>query len=98
MFQERPEMPRITAVCIPPGTELVLRDIPPELRSRWKVAEEETVTFTQISDNPYSYRDAVRFRTGLEVLLQNLREGMRCEVASVGDSGRVERDLAIPVL
>jgi hypothetical protein len=47
------------------------------------VSETEEVTFTQISANAHSYRDAVRFRNGRQVLLQALREGQRVQVVSL---------------
>src|SRR5713226_5586327 len=37
------------AVCVPPGTRLVLRDIPERLQEQFGVGTEEEVTFTQLS-------------------------------------------------
>jgi hypothetical protein len=68
------------AICIPPGARLVLRDIPERLQREVGVKEEEEVVFVQQSANPYSYRDAVRFSNGAEVLLQRLEEGQRVDV------------------
>jgi hypothetical protein len=44
------------------------------------VGPAEEVTFTQISAAANSYRDAVRFRNGRLVRLQELREGQRVKV------------------
>ncbi len=71
------------AVCIPPGARLIVKDVPADLRLQCRVAEREVVTFTQISADVNSYRDAVRFRNGYEIRLQDLREGMRVEVISL---------------
>jgi hypothetical protein len=71
------------AVCIPPGAQLVVKDIPADLQRQCRVADREAVTFTQISADVNSYRDAVRFRNGFEIRLQELREGMRVEVLSL---------------
>jgi hypothetical protein len=68
------------AVCIPPGATLLLRDIPQPLRQEFGLREEEEVTFTQITAAANSYRDAVRFSNGAELLLQRLQEGQRVAV------------------
>jgi len=70
----------VAAVCIPPGARLVLRDIPVRLQKDLGLGPEESVTFTQISAMVNTYRDAVRFRNGFEVRLQELHEGQRVEV------------------
>jgi hypothetical protein len=71
------------AVCIPPGAQLVVKDVPIDLQRQWQVAEREAVLFTQISADVNSYRDAIRFRNGYQIRLQDLREGMRVEVISL---------------
>jgi hypothetical protein len=68
------------AVCIPPGARLRLRDIPERLQRQLDVGADEEVTFAQLSAEPFSYRDAVRFNNGKEVLLQKLEVGQRVEV------------------
>jgi len=73
-------MKPIPAVCVPPGAQLVLRDIPQYLQQQLGVGDEEEVTFTQSSADAYSYRDAVRFNNGREVLLQKLAVGQRVDV------------------
>jgi hypothetical protein len=69
-----------TAVCIAPGAQLLMRDIPHELQSSIKVGPVEEVVFTQLSAEPHAYRDAVRFSNGSEVLLQRLKEGQRVRI------------------
>jgi len=71
------------AVCIPPGAQLIMKDIPADLQRQYRVSAEEGVVFTQISADVNSYRDAVRFSNGYQVRLQDLREGMRVEVLSL---------------
>ena len=71
------------AVCIPPGAQLIVKDVPADLQLQCRVGEREVVTFTQISADENSYRDAIRFRNGYEIRLQDLREGMRVEVISL---------------
>lgn len=71
------------AVCIPPGAQLILKDVPGEMQRQCHVAGREAVTFTQLSADANSYRDAIRFRNGFELRLQDLREGMRVEVISL---------------
>ena len=83
---------RIPAVCVPPGAQLLLRDIPKDLQRQFDVRATEEVTFVQLSAEAYQYRDAVRFRNGREVLLQYLRCGQHVEVLSLcsGDSNEEE--------
>ena len=64
----------VDAVCIPPGGRLVVEDIPASLQRALEVGPIELVTFTHI-EAAGSYRDAVRFKNGREVRLQELREG-----------------------
>lgn len=71
---------RMPVVCIPPGSRLLVRDIPEELQTDLRVCRIEEVTFTQISAAPFSYRDAIRFRNGRQITLQRLEEGQRVRV------------------
>jgi hypothetical protein len=71
------------AVCVPPGARLLLRDIPKDLQQQFGVGGTEDVTFVQLSATPYSYRDAVRFGNGREILLQKLQCGQKVEVLSL---------------
>jgi len=73
----------IPAVCVPPGAALILRDIPKPLQRELEVSEIEAVTFTQISAEANTYRDAIRFRNDRQVLLQRLREGQRITIVSL---------------
>ncbi|HEX6895153.1 MAG TPA: hypothetical protein VF146_07755 [Bryobacteraceae bacterium] len=74
---------RVCAVCIPPGSRLILRDIPKTLQRELCVDEVEPVTFTQISAEVNTYRDAVRFSNNRQLLLQRLREGQHVTVVSM---------------
>lgn len=73
---------KVTAVCVPPGAQLQLLDIPERLRSKLNVEEEEEIVFTQLSAEANRHRDAVRFRSGCEVVLQELEQGQRVFVIS----------------
>ena len=79
------------AVCIPPGARLRLRDIARGLRQTFGVGITEEVTFSQISEASYQYRDAVRFDNGREVLLQDLQCGQPVEVLALC-SGEFEQE------
>jgi hypothetical protein len=74
-----PEPERV-AVCIPPGARLLLGDIPEDLQKSFAVGASEEVTFTELTATPNTYRDAVRFKNGRELLLQRLNEGQRVRV------------------
>ena len=71
------------AVCVPPGARLRLRDIPGYLRHNLQVGTVEEVTFVEQSAEAFSYRDAVRFSNGREILLQHLRCGQHVDVLSL---------------
>jgi len=74
----------VTAVCIPPGAQLVLKSMPEDLQQKWQIGAEESAFFIQTSANANSYRDAVCFYDGTQVSLQSFREGIRAEVLSLG--------------
>ena len=78
-----PRLPEVPAVCVPPGATLRLIDIHASLRHELGVDAEETVTFTQTTAMANTYHDAIRFRTGRQILLQVLREGQRVRVLSL---------------
>jgi len=75
---------RVPAVCIPPGARLILRDIPKGLQRELGVGEVEEVQFIETTAEVNTYRDAVRFKNCRHVLLQQLREGQRVQVLSIG--------------
>lgn len=74
---------RVPAVCVPPGARLILSDIPKMLQRELTVGEVEPVTFTQTSAEVNTYRDAIRFQNGRQILLQRLQEGQRVKVVSL---------------
>lgn len=95
-FDEPGAGPSARAICIPPGAQLILRGIPLDLQRRWSVKEQEHVFFVQTSANVNSYRDAVQFHNGLQLLLQNLRPGIPVQVVSLGGEAPVgERELVL---
>jgi hypothetical protein len=71
------------AVCVPPGAKLLLHGIPARLRRNAGLEETEEVTFTQLTARENTYRDAVRFRSGLTVLLQRLEPGQTADILSL---------------
>jgi hypothetical protein len=79
-----------TAVCVPPGARLRLRDIPGPLRVELNIGEVDEVTFVEQSAEAFRYRDAVRFSNGREILLQRLPCGVRVEVLSLDSAEKVE--------
>lgn len=88
----------VPAVCIPPGTHLLLRDIPERLQSQVGVRRVEEVRFIQITSEAFSYRDAVHFRNGCEIILQQLQEGQRVRVLNLSstDTASPEVELLAP--
>jgi len=71
------------AVCIPDGAQLRLSGIAASIQKRHRVSEEERVTFRQLSADAATYRDAIEFRDGQRVRLQELDEGQPVEVLAM---------------
>jgi hypothetical protein len=86
-------LPRVSSGC-----SFGVEEYPLDLRCKWSVGADESVFFMQTSAEVNTYRDALHFRTGRQVLLQDLREGMRVTVVSVGGnfSGEPKPALAVP--
>jgi len=74
---------KVCAVCIPDGAQLVLRGIPPALQQAHGLSTTEAVTFRQLSANAATYRDAVEFKNGVKVRLQDLEEGQNVDVLAL---------------
>lgn len=72
--------PERVAVCIPPGARLLLSDIPVDVQDAFSVGAHEEVTFTQLTAIANTYRDAIRFDNGREIVLQRLNKGQRVRV------------------
>jgi hypothetical protein len=79
-FFDPPQNEPVCAVCIPPGARLELQGLPVRLQHEFGAGPVETVTFTQITAAAHSYRDAVRFRNGGQLRLQELNEGLRVRI------------------
>jgi hypothetical protein len=85
--------PAIPAVCIPPGARLLVLDIPAQMQHEWGFpTDTEEAVFTQITAAVNTFRDAIRFRNGVEILLQRLHEGQRVRVLDL--SSYQERETA----
>jgi hypothetical protein len=76
----------LTAVCVPPGARLRLSGITKSMQNDLGVSDTEEVTFTQLGWEAYTYRDAVRFNNGRELLIFRLPEHQRASVLSMGGS------------
>jgi hypothetical protein len=74
---------RACAVCIPDGAQLMLQGISPVLQQAHGLCAIEAVTFRQLSANSGTYRDAVEFKNGLKLRLQDLEEGQTVEVLTL---------------
>lgn len=70
----------VPAVCVPPGARLRLEGIPDRIRADYALSDAEEATFTQITSEPFRYRDAFRFANGAEVIIQKFGEGVCAEV------------------
>lgn len=79
-FFAPPRISNVPAVCIPPGARLRLQEIPKRLQMDLNIGSTEEVAFTQLTAAVNTYRDAVRFKNGYRVRLQDLSEGVRAKV------------------
>ncbi len=87
----------VCAVCIPDGAQLLLRGISPALQQAYGLSATEAVTFRQLSADAYTYRDAVEFRNGVKVCLQELDEGQNVEVLALSsETARLQPGRFVP--
>lgn len=80
-----PDPPVVPAVCIPPGARLIVHDVPVALQKQFAIGPDEDVKFVQMSAAENQHRDAIRFRTGDTLRLQELKVGQRVEVMDLGN-------------
>jgi hypothetical protein len=90
-----PAQSKACAVCIPDGAKLMLGGIPSKLQEAHDLDSTEIVTFRQLSAETQSYRDAVEFRNGMRVRLQELEDGQRLEVVTLSSE---KADLPVEML
>jgi hypothetical protein len=62
------------------------------MQQRLGVSETQNVSFVQRSAEAFTYRDAVRFANGKEILLQYLRCGQRVDVVSLSSGDNAEEE------
>jgi len=93
-FLSSPRPQSFPAVCIPPGSRLLLRDISEDLQKEIGLRGcIEEVVFTETSASS-AFRDAVRFSNGKLLLLQKLALGQRIHVLSLDSEEEGEPNLA----
>ena len=73
----------LPAVCIPPGTSLIMSKIPEKVRREFALSAREDVTFAQLSAEAFRYRDAIRLASGKYILLQAFPNGVQFEVVAL---------------
>jgi hypothetical protein len=88
-----PHSRQCTAVCVPPGARLSVRDICSQLQSEIGLqGDMQEVVFTQTGAG-VGFRDALRFSNGREVSLQRLSEGQRVRILSLSSIEEKEPEL-----
>jgi hypothetical protein len=75
--------PQVPAVCIPPGTSLVMSHIPDRVRREYGLGPRADVTFAQLNAEAFRYRDAIRLASGKYILLQAFPCGTRFQVVAL---------------
>lgn len=84
----------VPAVCIPPSARLLVYGIGKSMQTDLGVSSEEEVKFEQIGEVVHAYRDAIAFRNGRRVRLQELPLGQRMKVVDLGGDPISELELA----
>jgi hypothetical protein len=74
--------PGVPAVCMPPGTRLLMNNVPTEVQRLHRMQSGDTAMVTEITSQSYSHRDALVLPNGKCVLLQELPEGIEAVVLS----------------
>ncbi len=64
----------IPAVCVTPGTTLLLTDIPKAIQSSLCIEESEIVVFSELHSPAYSFRDALVLPNTTRVLRKTCRK------------------------
>jgi hypothetical protein len=82
-FNPPMELDKVPAVCIPPGARLRISHVPEEICRKHSLCQEEEATFTQLSAHAYQYRDAIRFDSGCQEVLQTFGVGVSFEVLTL---------------
>lgn len=83
----------LPVVCIPPGAQLLLRDIPERVQRKYRVSEVEEVRFLEdIHEEPH-LRDCIRFDNGRTLPLQRLKPGQRVDVLSLTGIPEYQREV-----
>jgi hypothetical protein len=86
-----PDAPAVPAVCIPPGARLLVLDIAANMQHECGFQKDvEEAVFTQITAAVNTFRDAVRFQNGIEILLQKFAEGQRVRVLDLSSAEEQE--------
>ena len=75
--------PQVCAVCVPDGAKLMIYGISPKLQQAHGLNSAEAVAFRQLSTEAQTYRDAVEFKNGVRVRLQDLEEGQSVQVLAL---------------
>ena len=84
--------PQVCAVCVPDGAKLMVFGVPPRLQKAYGLSSDEAVTFRQLSLEVQAYRDALEFRNGAKVSLQELEDGQKVEVFALSsEKAEVQR-------
>jgi hypothetical protein len=80
------------AVCIPDGAKLMVSGISPAVRQSHGLSESENVTFRQLSAEASTYRDALEFKNGVKLLLQDLEECLIVQVVALSSEEAASRE------
>src|ERR1700688_697453 len=78
---------KVCAICVPPGSRVILKDIPAQMQKDLGLCPEEGGKFIETSVDVFRHRDAIQLANGIVIPLQHLHEGQRVEVLSLVPAG-----------
>jgi len=81
----------VPAVCIPPGTQVIVKGIAGYTQQTYGLEQEEGAVFVQTTADVNTYRDALRFYNGVQIAIQDLQVGQLVEVLSLAGYSETPR-------
>lgn len=87
---------RVPPICVPPGAQLLLSDIPVNVQTSLCIRSSELAVFTELHARSYRFRSALLLPNATRVLLQDFPEGLHALVLSMSsDTSSKEQPAAV---
>lgn len=86
IFRYSPPFQPVQAVYVPPGADVILKNIPADLRQRYGIEEMEGAKLTLVESD--ADPDAIQLLNGCRLRLRDLPDGTRLELLSLATAYR----------